>query len=302
MKNKHFILIMTIGILLIGLSTYKSIEVKADSGFDTSYSSGGSSSSSHSSSGFSSSSSYSSSSYWGSSNYERRDPESWEIISALIVLIVGIIIVFKKAGFKKEDFIKIKEASEKYAEEYKNAQKYAGEQRKEKQKLIEKHIKTDINVFLNDRYLDYLKVQEDWMNFNYEGLREILTDELYNQYKMQLETLKEKNQKNVMKRFKYIGSYILDIYEESERVVIIVELIVSFVDYIEQNGKVVRGKRFKKITHDYLLHFIKNTKTIDKCPNCGAKIEDNKCKYCGSIIPTANNKWLLSKKKSLKQK
>ena len=64
--------------------------------------------------------------------------------------------------------------------------------------LIFKRDQGNINSkeeFKKERYNDYVSIQEGWMNFNYQLLRDKLTDELYNQYEMQLETLKTKNQK-----------------------------------------------------------------------------------------------------------
>ena len=42
----------------------------------------------------------------------------------------------------------------------------------------------------------YKSIQEEWMNYDYEGLRKHLTDELYNSYVMQLDALKVKGQQN----------------------------------------------------------------------------------------------------------
>ena len=43
----------------------------------------------------------------------------------------------------------------------------------------------------------YKDIQIAWMNFDYNTLRSKLTDELYNQYAMQLDTMKVKNEQNI---------------------------------------------------------------------------------------------------------
>ena len=44
------------------------------------------------------------------------------------------------------------------------------------------------------------------MEFDYNKLKEILSDELYNPYEVDLEVLKTKNQKNIMKDFELFES------------------------------------------------------------------------------------------------
>ena len=47
-----------------------------------------------------------------------------------------------------------------------------------------------------------------------------------------------------------------------------------------------------------------SNKKVKKCPNCGAELEDTasqKCEYCGSIIASVSDKWVLSKKESKRQ-
>ena len=48
----------------------------------------------------------------------------------------------------------------------------------------------------------YVKLQEAWMNFDYETIRSLTTDDLYNSYKTMLESLERKNQKNIIENIK----------------------------------------------------------------------------------------------------
>ena len=59
-----------------------------------------------------------------------------------------------------------------------------------------KYIKDEtMEQFILNRYQDYLAIQNAWMEFDYDVLGNKTTNELYNQYLMQLETLKTKGQK-----------------------------------------------------------------------------------------------------------
>lgn len=160
-------------------------------------------------------------------------------------------------------------------------------------------------AFLLARYQDYIDIQNAWMNFDYKKLRTKLTDELYNQYEMQLQTLKVKDEQNIMESFNYIDSMITDIKEENNQITLKIELLVSFFDYIVKNQKVVRGSKNKRIYIHYELVYVCNRKNQNICPHCGAKLTDKasqKCEYCGSIIVQVSKDWILSKKETKEQR
>ena len=168
-------------------------------------------------------------------------------------------------------------------------------------KLVEKYNNEE---FLKARYDDYLKVQYAWMNFDYDVLKEKLTDELYNQYSMQLDTLKVKNQKNVMSDFEYINSYVTYVNEKDDIISVTLELVVKFYDYIEENGKVVRGNKDRVITQHYEMVFV-SSDGPKYCNSCGQELDKTIkkiCPSCKSKLIYIPNTWVLSKKRSLEQK
>lgn len=273
-KNKLWIfLILIIPVLLIIGNTQK---VKADSGFDTSYDSGGSSWSSSSSDWSSSSSS---SSHSGSSN--------GGILNLIVFIIIIVIVLFsnKKDGKKMlrqivPNIVPINKIKE-YIPNY------------------------DYNKFATDRFNDYVEIQNAWMNFDYDTLRNKLTDELYNQYAMQLDTMKIKNEQNIMKDFSHRMTYITDIKEENGNIEVTINSVISFYDYIVQNARIVRGNKNKRINSLYEMKFICNkSNVISKCPNCHAPLNNNasqKCEFCGSIITKNGENWVMTKKQTKRQ-
>lgn len=162
----------------------------------------------------------------------------------------------------------------------------------------------DEKKFLEERFKDYVEIQKAWMNFDYDMLRKKVTDELYNQYEMQLETLQIKKQRNVMSEFEYVSAKLESSKVENDLVAITLWMGVKMLDYIECDGKAVRGSKYRRIEITYRMTFVCNQNSKpDVCPNCGAKYDVNasKCEYCGSIITGLSNDWVLSKKEAKHQ-
>lgn len=55
-----------------------------------------------------------------------------------------------------------------------------------------------------EAYQIYYDIQMAWMDFDYDVLKTLVTDELFHMYKNQLETLKMKNQQNIMSNFELV--------------------------------------------------------------------------------------------------
>ena len=163
----------------------------------------------------------------------------------------------------------------------------------------------NIEKFNEIVFNNYKDIQEAWMNFDLDTIKSLVSDEIYNMYSMQLDTLKIKGQKNMMENITFIDNYICDIKLENDITTISTILSVSCYDYIvDSNNKVIRGNKNKKLYYIYRLTFMKNNKTIDICPNCGATIDSKKdadCPYCKASIVNNNSEWIMTKKEMLKQ-
>ena len=275
-KNKLWIfLILIVPVLLIIGNTQR---VKADSGFDTSYDSGGSSWSS-------------SSSDWSSSDYSSSTSSSGGggIISAIIFfipfIVIMIVILSKAKSLNGIPGITPQSLPEDY---------------------IKKFIPDfDYNKFVSDRFNDYVEIQNAWMNFDYDTLRNKLTDELYNQYAMQLDTMKIKNEQNIMNNYKLLRTYVTGIKEENGNIEITIQMVISLNDYIVKNGKVIRGSKNRLVTNYYEMKFVCSKESSSKtCPNCHAPLNNNasqKCEFCGSIITKTGENWVMTKKQTKRQ-
>ena len=286
MKWYKYMLIILVFIGIVGISRI----VYADSGWDSSYDSGGSW---DSSSSWDSGSSWSDSSSGGGIYISGGGLDSvGPGITVFVIIIITIIILSNlshktstgTSTFSRKQYIGL-----------------TNEQIKEKDATLDK-VQLEEDVFQI-----YREVQTAWMNFDYDVLRENLTDELYNMYESQLKTLKIKNQKNIMKEIVLDNIQILSIDAVGELEEVKVYLCVSQYDYVEdKNHKVLRGTDKYKNIVEYVITFVRSKESngVDKCPNCGAPVEivsGGVCPYCDSTIVNQTNEFVMSKKECVGQ-
>ena len=283
-KKVKSVLLIIITALIFMIPNY---HPEADSGFDGSYSGG-------SSGGFSSGSSWSSGSSYGghyySSSSGSADPVTVIITLAIFLVVVAFILLNAKNRMGQMPTTALK-----------NIPPYDPEKFKQ--------FVPDFNPieFKKQTYEIYKKIQIAWMNFDYDSIRESVTDEMYNMYKSQLTTLKVKKQTNVMKDFNLLGFNIVGMETKDDIVSLTVTMQVECYDYIiDKNNKVVRGTNKRKVIYNYAMTFNKGmSKKDNKCPNCGAPLENTNssvCPYCDSTIINKNYDWVLAKKQVLSQR
>ena len=166
----------------------------------------------------------------------------------------------------------------------------------------------NIERTLGECFEIYRKVQYAWSQFNYEELSELIDIRIDNNYKMQLETLKMKNQKNLMEDITFVTGGIKSVANNGDNQEVVVGLTVRMKDYVinETTNKVVRGsdQYTLEITYDITLIRTKG-KALNNCPNCGAPLSDNareKCEYCDAVIVKGNQKFVMSKKQNIHQR
>ena len=196
-------------------------------------------------------------------------------------------------------------------EEYKKVQK-----EKEVLKLytsVKKSSSYGMNLkeILKDAYQAYVRIQLAWMNDEIDSVSDILSDEMLNQYKAQLSTMRVKHEQNVMNSFRSKGGFVCYIKESPDpcktNYNIIVILKVKCKDYLinKDTKEVLRGKKNKNNYYVYKLHFIKSFDHLDNCPNCGAVLEKGGgvvCASCGSKVIVNNGNMVMTDKKMLYQK
>lgn len=161
---------------------------------------------------------------------------------------------------------------------------------------------------LNREVFDlYVRINDAWMNKNLEPVRELLTDEMYNMYLMQMTTLEMNGQTNVMSNYSFVSGKVIQHSKYRGMETVILLFRVRCKDYIvDSTGRVVRGSKHKTCDYLYEIKLIRNSaaKKI-KCPSCGANLDNKdgvKCSHCGSVIHAQTDRYRLANKEMVSQR
>ena len=285
MKKNLLWIILLIAMTILTHFTY----VRADSGWDSSYDSG---------------SSWSSSDYgWSSSDYGRSSHSSGSssssdgidlgffIVFMLVIIFIGL--ANKGGAVKRTAPTRIVTPLPSTTVTDEDLKKYGIDKEQFKQMVYDK----------------YVEIQKAWMNFEYDKLKELLTNELYNSYIMQLDALKLKNEQNIMSDFTLVDVRIIGLKEEYGILNVETYLNVTMYDYVVDKDKnVVRGDDKHKIDIKYTITFVRTAEEgepVTKCPSCGAEIEGvtgGQCEYCRTLIVVDAKNFVMSKKTCVGQR
>ncbi len=162
----------------------------------------------------------------------------------------------------------------------------------------------------------YVQMQQAWQNKDWEPMRAIMTDTLYNQMARQLDALKQRGLTNYVERIAVLDARIQRYAVEGDNDVLVVRLNTRICDYTvnDKTGEVVSGNKNRELfmTYDWKLLRQKDRKTLEQaslsevsCPNCGAPLSINhsgKCPYCDTVITLSDHDWALSVIKGISQR
>lgn len=155
----------------------------------------------------------------------------------------------------------------------------------------------------------FVKLQNAWTAREWEEMRPLETESLFEQHNKQIQNYIDTNRINVVDRIAVNYATICGFRQEGDRDILEVALKATMKDYIidattkellegikEQDRITVYKLTFERKTGVLTPEGTEEIKTTN-CPNCGAptKITSaGKCPYCGSVITTGNNTWVLS--------
>lgn len=155
----------------------------------------------------------------------------------------------------------------------------------------------------------FVKLQNAWTARDWEPIRPFESESLFEQHKNQIQGYIDTNRINVMDRIAVNYAYLYKFRQEGDRDILEIALRSTMKDYIidATTKELLEGSKTEDRTTLYKLTFERKTGILTKegtskinttnCPNCGAPTQitsAGKCEYCGSVITTGANDWVLS--------
>ena len=161
----------------------------------------------------------------------------------------------------------------------------------------------DLNCEVFDMYMD---INIAWMNKDLEPVRHLMTDELYNMYLMQLDTLIEANQTNIMKNFNLVSGHIVSKRKYNGVETIKMIFRVKCKDYIiDGNGRVISGDENVTWDYTYEMKLVRNVMNAPlECPSCGETLSKKDgviCPVCETVLHSYVSSLRLADKNMLRQ-
>jgi len=162
----------------------------------------------------------------------------------------------------------------------------------------------------------YIQMQDAWQDKQWEPMRAIMTDALYNQMARQLQALIDAKQTNHVDRIAVLETRIARYAVEGDNDVLVVRLSTRITDYTtdDRTGNLISGSTTRELfmVYDWKLTRQQDKKTLAQpsvtqisCPNCGAPLDINhtgKCPYCGTVVTLSDHDWALSVIKGISQR
>lgn len=155
----------------------------------------------------------------------------------------------------------------------------------------------------------FLKLQNAWMERDWEVVRAFESPELYSQHEQQLKEYKKLGRINIMERINISKAYLFSLTQDKNFETLSVLMQVRMIDYIidERTRQVLKGSPNRDCFLTYLYVFKRKAgaqtpsanqemQTI-ACPHCGAPtqvISSGKCEYCNSIVTIKDHGWVLA--------
>ena len=217
--------------------------------------------------------------------------DMYTVIAILAVIVIIIAIIFASTMLKKVLY-----------EPFKDKNYFSHNISSRKIKTLVPNLNPE--EFKKFVFEQFQKVQNATTNFNYEVLRSILSDKIYDEKVIELQSLKEKNLRNVITSIGllYIQINNVQIINGNEQVDVVLTIKChNYISSLNDPDVIVSGSKRDVIQSTYLLTYYKDN-LPRTCQKCGGEIENNMCLFCRAIDGTVSVGWVIGKMKLLKER
>lgn len=249
--------------------------------------------------------------YYDYGSYGGGSSSSGSFGLSIIIFVIMIVIVAISTS-KNQNYTNIPRKS--YTKpNYSNTNKSYYTRNQARSEMVANEVRRVDKYFNDEQFLafaknTFIKLQNAWSERNWEIIRTIETENLYEIHSKQIKEYINKKEINKMERIAINFAELVSFAQDNEKDVLVVALNSSMLDYIvdEKTGMVLRGSKDNRLTNTYKLIFVRKKGVITEagteklkttnCPNCGAPTNitsSGKCEFCGSVITIGIHDWVL---------
>lgn len=224
---------------------------------------------------------------------------TWFIIGFIILILIIAVCVFILMGLSKEEN-QYMEVSNKYLKN-----------------IGKDYTKDD---FASWAFQFYYQVILGAQYENYAYLRDVLADQLYNNYLISIKNAKSRNIQNVVEDMKMVFSKLVSLVIKDDLEIAKVWMRVSYIEYTkdvspisEENQNAISGERIiagsknRRCEKEYMLTLVKGRteKESVACPNCGFIthiVSQSTCSKCGANVVNRKYHWVMIGKEEIRSR
>jgi hypothetical protein len=249
---------------------------------------------------------------WGSDDWDSDDSDDdsdgggglYGLLALVLFFPAAVIVAFIRKSARKKHEAASGSSTVPHA-----SQKGMPTVRDHTDEIVAAMLKTD-SYFSAGRFIEFAKqtfftLQNAWMRRDLTPMRDLETEQLYDQHKMQIDRYIADGRINVLERINVSNAYLQRYVRDRDFEHLTVFMQTRMTDYIidERTKRVLKGSPDRDSFLTYLYTFTRKAGSSSKetkagaCVHCGAPYQltsDGKCNYCGGTLTTVGNDWLLS--------
>ncbi len=235
------------------------------------------------------------------------DDECGDNISTIVGALFILFIVWK--------FVSALRAQKKYDYEYPQAEPMG-----QLVDPIEDYLKLDPNFderAICDKLSNlYVQMQNAWHNKDIRSLRPYFDDAFYNQLDRQLDEMRKHMRTDYTEHIAVLAVNLIGYYQRNNMDYLVANVRTRIVSYVldDRTGELLSGDKKREIFMEYEYELVRKSGVLTQensdeahsatCPHCGAPLSINasaQCEYCGSVITSSNDSWVIKSIKGISQ-
>lgn len=174
--------------------------------------------------------------------------------------------------------------------------------------IAEVDMNFSVEQFITFAKETFVTLQQAWSARDWEKVRPLESESLFNQHRMQLQEYIDLGRINVIERICVKKGHLFSYSRDEKGETLGVYLEVRMLDYIkcEETGQVLQGSATQDcfLRYLYLFHRESGAQTVlpgrtgtkIACPHCGAPTQVGnvgQCEFCGFLIRVSAQNWVL---------